>query len=699
MASQELLDTIRQKQASGHSEEDILKDLTSKGSSAEDVNGAFAILKIQTGPFALRSQTQYSSVQRAPAHSKTSIFLQLVLIAVVIVSAPGAYGLMTRVIIPATKGQPVKASDSLKDYSLLGIAPQIPVAAHSAVSPSTYVSPSVPRISSNTGAPAPAVSSAPSPAPASTPVSTSVLGTIISTVTNTVSSVTGTSDTNTQTTTVTPPAPTPTPTPTPDPTPTPISNKPPVVLPVVPVTPTVTDPTFVYVCPDATAGTHTGADWTNAYLDLPKSLVRGDTYYLCGSGTEYAIHTFSDAASGSTLITVKKATQSNHGTDTGWISSYGTGTATFPMFNYTTPYYVLDGSTGGGPGNWTSGFGITVTQTNPVCNGFHMLFQLTNTVSNLTIEHVNAYAGDITFPMRGINGTTGGTGFTFRDNYLHNLFGAAFYLNNWSNVLIEDNAIDGVKSTGYTDPICPNYHAEGVSSQGTNDNWTFRNNIWNDINGTGVFAGVNLGISTNWSIYGNIFSDSVSTIYYYHTGNDLQEMDNLQFYNNDVVNMKNSSVGALHIEQGTNNLVYNNIWYNNQSNGFGFFGVTHANDYFSKNVRTSGVPTPVDENPGAALNDTNAQIGSSTDPFVRSGTDVFTSDYHLSAPLNPGVSLGSPYNVDAYGVTRGADGTYDRGAYEYQGQVSIAPVVSHTSLLASVGVFASWLRTFLANLF
>ena len=64
---------------------------------------------------------------------------------------------------------------------------------------------------------------------------------------------------------------------------------------------------------------------------------------------------------------------------------------------------------------------------------------------------------------------------------------------------------------------------------------------------------------------------------------------------------------------------------------------------------------------------TSNAITASSDPFTNSTTD----DYHIIAtigtsfPRDKGTNLGAPYNVDRDGCTRGSDGTWDVGAYEY----------------------------------
>jgi hypothetical protein len=68
-----------------------------------------------------------------------------------------------------------------------------------------------------------------------------------------------------------------------------------------------------------------GSDWTNACGDFTgscaaSSLVRGDTYYVAG-GT-YTAKTWNTPASGTSVITIKKAIVADHGTATGWNDAY-----------------------------------------------------------------------------------------------------------------------------------------------------------------------------------------------------------------------------------------------------------------------------------------------------------------------------------------------------------------------------------------
>jgi len=127
-------------------------------------------------------------------------------------------------------------------------------------------------------------------------------------------------------------------------------------------------------------GTGTGADFTNASTDLPTNLPRGDTYVVAGSDScQYAPHSFDDAVSGTTVITVRKAVAASDSGVAGWQASFATAPAvwtladkadpesgTVPLWKICSSYYNIDGMTGtidppaGGP----SGQGFVVKSRN-----------------------------------------------------------------------------------------------------------------------------------------------------------------------------------------------------------------------------------------------------------------------------------------------------------------------------------------------
>src|SRR3989344_1494729 len=138
-------------------------------------------------------------------------------------------------------------------------------------------------------------------------------------------------------------------------------------------------------------------DWTNACDSLPGTLQRGATYYIADGS--YGSYTFDDPVFGTQLITIKKATASDHGTNTGWSSSYGSGQAVFGgTLNFNTSYWVFDGQTGGGPGSWKTGHGFKI--------------EVLTTESGMGIS-VERNMHDITlkrFEVQGNGGDGGGSG-------------------------------------------------------------------------------------------------------------------------------------------------------------------------------------------------------------------------------------------------------------------------------------------------
>ncbi|MEZ4221931.1 MAG: right-handed parallel beta-helix repeat-containing protein [Polyangiaceae bacterium] len=420
----------------------------------------------------------------------------------------------------------------------------------------------------------------------------------------------------------------------------------------------------LYVRPGAT-GSGSGSDWDDAFPTLPDSLVRGKVYLLADG--DYGSASFDDATSGSQTIALRKATAASHGTNTGWDPNYGDGVALFSSVTFSESGYELNGSEGGGFGAWTSGHGIEITRTGTQCGDNGALIGLGAGVSDIIVKHVHAHAGNNDYPMNGVKGTAGASKLTFAYNSIHTIFGPTFHIGDWQDVVIEHNHLADVRSTGGGDPFCPDWHAEGISSIGANQNLTIRYNLWDQIQGTAVFAGVNSGSSKAWKIYGNVFSRSTTTLYYYNDPgtSNLQSMDDLEFHNNVITQMPGSSVGVLSIAKGTNNVAYDNIWFDNVANTFSFSSnITHDFNYFADNRRVEGCSPVCDKNDEAAAGEGNAQIGSGS-PFVNAGAAPEDANFHLQAGTNPGKSLPAPFDLDPSGAKRGADGSWDRGVFEW----------------------------------
>lgn len=380
------------------------------------------------------------------------------------------------------------------------------------------------------------------------------------------------------------------------------------------------------------AGNNSGSDWTNAWTTLPSTLTRGDTYYVADGS--YGSYTFKTAASGSTRIYIKKAIASDHGTDTGWLSSYGDGQAIFTATIYfNTSYWTFDGQTGSGK----AGYGFKI-----ITSGANKLLRFDNVPSYITVSHVEMqHRGINTESGDDIIYTLGANHLTISRSYLHDCGRAPILLRGTTDSIFEYLYVARNWSTATE-------HSEGISAyNGTNRN-IVRYSTWEDITGTGVI----MFDGDGWELYGNVLFYTPG--FTGSTGNGAiatwtgYTVTNAKVYNNTFVNLKGWDTG-IWFDLGGSNKSYNNLWYNCERVKFG--NNSHDYDWFYN----AGTQT-----------ETHAQYGAG-DPFAASSS----YNYHLKAATSAGMSLSSPYNMDMEGKVRGSDGAWDRGAYEYGGSATV----------------------------
>ena len=403
------------------------------------------------------------------------------------------------------------------------------------------------------------------------------------------------------------------------------------------------------------SGTGSGADWANAYPSLPATLGRGDTYYIADGS--YGSYTFDDPASGTTLITLRKATVGNHGTSVGWSDSYGDGKATFTHWNIYTDYYLFDGVQRNS--DWRLGalsaYGIGVAGTRPV--------RLDNGAGtgadNLTFRYIDFQGGgrDTGSGDDVIYGLTGNSNITFQNCALHDSDRTIFLMRgNWRNLRVDSSYLARNTST-------PAIHGE-LLSMTDSDGVVFSNNVIEDIEGTAVFAGLNNGAASNWKIYGNVVmhtANYVSTrsgranfgfsafIFVANDASNNNTGSNFLVYNNTFYNIKGLWSGVV-IQAGSGgNVIQNNIWYSSVRTGNQVNATVSHNWYY--NTVQDG-----DSSSTKVVCTSNCSI------FV----DAAGKNLGLAMPVPAGIALSSPYNIDPSGQTRGADGTWDRGAFEYR---------------------------------
>jgi len=427
----------------------------------------------------------------------------------------------------------------------------------------------------------------------------------------------------------------------------------------------------VYVRSGAT-GIANGSDWTNAYPSLPATLIRENTYYIASGN--YGSYVFDDPSSGTSYITIKKATVASHGISTGWSDSYANGQVVFGKLKFTTSYWILDGATGGGPGSWETGHGIKVSSN--LGSPLHLI-ELIGNISNITLSHIEATnpdgrlsttETDVLYALGAVSGIK------INYCYWHDIASVHLITRSSQGITIEYSKFsrNGLASNGK--------HKE-FWSLSADSNVTMRHNILEDISNTAFIGNVNgCGVSDNWQIYGNIFVHSgkvsdVAVSALMDLGySSCMTISNWKFYNNSVINLNPGGGGNASIRgSGTNgggNVAYNNLYYHINANDITYeLGFTSDYDFFSDNYRIEGCSPPCN------INNKNKQLHaqiSSGSPFV----SWTTGDYRLACRTNAGYTLLSPFNTDLLSKKRGEDGVWDRGAYEFSGVVPCASGVN-----------------------
>jgi hypothetical protein len=415
-------------------------------------------------------------------------------------------------------------------------------------------------------------------------------------------------------------------------------------------------------------GSGSGADWTNAYPNVPSSLVRGDTYYVAAGS--YGNLTLKD--SGTNMITILHPTASSHGTDTGWNAAYA-GEAIWTGIEINASDYTIDGVTGGGPGSWSNGFGFAVYM--PASGGqAHAIGVTTANVSNITIRHMDIKG-------RGRSYTGGDTDLIYMLSSYNNFNIGYSYLHDTDRTMMLTWPSAGTGMTIEYSYLARNGVAEHREawSLSSDSNVIVRYNLFEDIFGTGVLAAVNnAGTAANWQVYGNAmywtgnYTDGIintGVIVIAHGNCPTSQCvvtSNWLIYNNIITGLvAGSFISGFDFESVSGPVVcQNNIWYNNNaSSGPGPSGCGDATtadyNWFYKN-------TPTNNTRGS-----HDMVGTSN-PFVGGSSGSFPFGNWEPAIQIAGLSLPAPYNVDALGA--GPDGgIWNRGAYQGSNSTSAGP--------------------------
>jgi hypothetical protein len=424
-----------------------------------------------------------------------------------------------------------------------------------------------------------------------------------------------------------------------------------------------------YVRPGGT-GTKTGADWNNSW-DAGGiawgSVSPGDTIWLAGGTyTTQVIVTKSGTAASPILVKRVLATDSVPTSAAGWNSSFDSTVLIKPpsgecwqyVQHYAGSCMTIDGRVTGGihlvnanlsgatyPGAFEFGFGsggqsnITVANVD-IDGGMN-----TNNNSN-----PNSYICALS--VRGYDGNN--------------------YLDVGPNVLFTNCDIHSA-----VDLILINT-ATGM----TWDHCRFYDNVYSSDAAHANLCELAGGGNLTWR-YCEFYNWGIEGIMPYQTATGPLYMYGCVWHDPAIMSYPPAGVARVFEPFTTYQLFcYNNTFYNILYNVYGGSGggawaagsASENNIYWNCNI---GGPIPSTQDYEFSSGSVSGahSISSGSNPFVSSGNFHLVSTVGSKYPKDKGTNLGSPYNIDPDGNTRGADGLWDIGAYEYAGVVT-NPVIS-----------------------
>ncbi len=405
---------------------------------------------------------------------------------------------------------------------------------------------------------------------------------------------------------------------------------------------------------DGASGAANGANWTDAYDELSSAetaAARGDTIYVA-DGT-YAAVTFNTAASGATVITVKKATVADHGTTTGWLDSYGDGQAVIGQCYFPSGgWWTFDGQVGGGPTSWESGHGFKFS----VSAGTDPIWIVAG-VHNIRFEHCEITANASSGPpySTGFYAPSSSSNLYIGYCYLHDVPGDMMQTRGLTNFTVEYSKM----ARNFQDAT---RHGDLIENDSSGFNYIFRYNFVEDCVGTYLLGHHNTGILDGYKIYGNIF---------YWTTSFAGTLDN------GMISTLTSGSGYI-----TNMTVHQNTFWNglNGQTGGGPANwsinprlsacVVSNNIFHFKSGDSStttftygtGVEHGYNWHINRSVTGDNA-INSSGDPFV----DSASKNFQLLTNSIAGATLGSPFTADMLGTNFNTSGTWTRGSLAFSG--------------------------------
>ena len=388
------------------------------------------------------------------------------------------------------------------------------------------------------------------------------------------------------------------------------------------------------------AGSNNGSDWNNAWSLSSinwATVSAGDTVWVAGGTYTTGLNASKSGSSPSSMINIKRilSTDSAPTSAAGWSSSFDSQVVIAPSSGNGI---AIAGNYINVDGRISSGIKVNVPNTTGTPNGITLWGAQNSTVANIECAGPGTSATFAGY-VQGIGG--GGNNCLLTNLYLHG-FNQNIQLYS-ANSLIFDHC----QITDNGGANSATYHPNLIEYNGSSgmifryclfDNWTVEGfMLWS---GTGTPSG-------SLTLYGNVFRNGSRVLWPSGTGG--QNGGPVLLYNNTFINTpvtinEGNSVAFLAGTQARNNIYWN------VSNPYGGSAISDR-DYDFSSGSTAGANS----------------ISSGSNPFV----NLSGGDYHLVStvgakyPKDKGIALSAPYNIDPDGKTRGLDGAWDIGAFEY----------------------------------
>jgi hypothetical protein len=404
-----------------------------------------------------------------------------------------------------------------------------------------------------------------------------------------------------------------------------------------------------YVRPNSSSyGAGNGKTWTDAisgFSSIPWSSVAcGDTVWLAGGNYTQALNVSKNCTSTSP-VNIKRVVSSDaaQSATAGWSSSFD---STVNISNVSPGIVVPSGGSIYIDGRVSNGIKVNIASG----GGDGAKAATSGNVDNLRISHLEV-AGPGCAAARSCSTAAYGLNFAPSNYTVSNLYvgyvavhaiSEAFRASNWRTAVIEHSNLYDIANDGVD-------HEDTMYSY-PSTNVTLRYNFIHDVPNDGLFF--EYGGAVNFRLYGNVFYNSSYSLL---TTKAPGNYGPIYIYNNVFAAPSASNYGFLAsngVVTATDTEVANNVFINVSHD----FPNAHNNAYSYTSLNGYSWPSK--------------ETGSFT--FAGDGglANIAGGDAHLSATSalrNRGSALTADgsLNVDMDGNTRGADGSWDIGAFEF----------------------------------